>query len=66
MILRKAHDIHAAVTFNGKRKRVGFDDQTEGSKEEREFLDSVRHQVALPDYTLFGKSIEQGDLNKEK
>jgi len=51
--LRKAHDVKANG-FQGKKKRVGFDDQTDGLKEEREFLDTVRHQVALPAYTLFG------------
>jgi len=54
VMLRKANDFNANGGFHGKKKRVGFDDQLDGSKEEREFLDSVRHQVALPDYTIFG------------
>lgn len=53
VVLRKAHDVKANG-FHGKKKRVGFDDQLDGPKEEREFLDNVRHQVALPHYTLFG------------
>lgn len=40
---------------NGVKKRVVFEDEKEkGGMEEREFLDSVRQEVALPDYELFG------------
>ncbi|KAI0369810.1 DUF590-domain-containing protein [Pilatotrama ljubarskyi] len=46
---------------NGKKKRVMFEDQTAESEaerlaneeEEREFLDRVKREVALPDYDLF-------------
>ncbi|KAI0761839.1 DUF590-domain-containing protein [Trametes elegans] len=46
---------------NGKKKRVMFEDQTAEAEaerqaqleEEREFLDRVNREVALPDYTLF-------------
>ncbi|KAJ6504498.1 calcium-activated chloride channel-domain-containing protein, partial [Mycena vulgaris] len=41
---------------NGKgKKRVVFEDEKEkGGAEEREFLEGVRKQVALPEYELFG------------
>ncbi|GLB43323.1 putative calcium-activated chloride channel [Lyophyllum shimeji] len=40
---------------NGVKKRVVFEDEKEkGGMEEREFLDRVRQEVALPDYELFG------------
>ncbi|KAI0675957.1 DUF590-domain-containing protein [Trametes maxima] len=46
---------------NGKKKRVMFEDQTAeaeaerlaNQEEEREFLDRVNREVALPDYDLF-------------
>ncbi|KDQ51062.1 hypothetical protein JAAARDRAFT_185547 [Jaapia argillacea MUCL 33604] len=40
---------------SGKGKRVVFEDETSGAdgKEEREFLEQVRREVALPDYELF-------------
>ncbi|TDL23837.1 DUF590-domain-containing protein [Rickenella mellea] len=39
----------------GKKKRVVFEDENSGAaKEEREFLEKVRHEVSLPEYTLFG------------
>ncbi|KAI0358315.1 DUF590-domain-containing protein [Trametes cingulata] len=46
---------------NGKKKRVMFEDQTAeaeaerlaNQEEEREFLDRVKREVALPDYDLF-------------
>jgi len=53
VVLRKAHDVKANG-FQGKKKRVGFDDQLDGPREEREFLDNVRHEVALPAYSIFG------------
>ena len=34
-------------------ERVVFDDEEKGEKEEREFLEGVRHEVSLPEYTLF-------------
>ncbi|KII87096.1 hypothetical protein PLICRDRAFT_176887 [Plicaturopsis crispa FD-325 SS-3] len=37
-----------------KKKRVAFEGEEKGGKEEREFLESVRSEVALPEYTLFG------------
>ncbi|KAL0069139.1 hypothetical protein AAF712_003825 [Marasmius tenuissimus] len=37
------------------RKKVVFEDEKEkGGQQEKEFLESVREQVALPDYDLFG------------
>jgi hypothetical protein len=44
---------------NGKgekgKKRVVFEDEKEkGGQEEREFLEQVRKEVALPEYELFG------------
>ncbi|KAG6849673.1 hypothetical protein H0H93_006389 [Arthromyces matolae] len=39
---------------NGVKKRVVFEDEKEkGGLAEREFLDAVREQAALPEYTLF-------------
>ncbi|KAG6855942.1 hypothetical protein H0H87_009135 [Tephrocybe sp. NHM501043] len=39
---------------NGVKKRVVFEDEKEkGGMAEREFLDNVRAEVALPDYELF-------------
>jgi anoctamin-10 len=48
----------------GKKKRVVFEDEVpvngngekgeRGGKEEREFLETVRKEVALPEYELFG------------
>ena len=46
----------AASTSPGKKKRVGFaegEGSGVGGKEEREFLERVRNEVALPDYGLF-------------
>lgn len=44
----------------GKKKRVAFDDEPAGqahddvrTREEREFLETVRSEVALPDYDIF-------------
>ncbi|RDB23782.1 hypothetical protein Hypma_008903 [Hypsizygus marmoreus] len=40
---------------NSVKKRVVFEDEKEkGGMEEREFLDGVRAEVALPEYELFG------------
>ncbi|KAF9461505.1 calcium-activated chloride channel-domain-containing protein [Collybia nuda] len=40
---------------NGVKKRVVFEDEKEkGGMEEREFLDGVRAEAALPEYELFG------------
>lgn len=40
---------------NGVKKRVVFEDEKEkGGLEEREFLDGVRKEAALPEYELFG------------
>ncbi|KAF8074650.1 calcium-activated chloride channel-domain-containing protein [Lyophyllum atratum] len=40
---------------NSVKKRVVFEDEKEkGGMEEREFLDRVREEVALPEYELFG------------
>ena len=46
---------------SAKKKRVAFEDDTNGSdvaksangKEEREFMERVRREVALPEYSLF-------------
>ena len=38
---------------SGKKKRVVFEDEETGAKEEREFVERVRREVALPQYTLF-------------
>ncbi len=57
-VLRKVDSVRASAKangFNGKKKRVGFHDEGAGAKEEREFMENVRQQVALPEYTLFGK-----------
>ena len=48
---------------NGKKKRVVFDDEKTGEKQEREFLEYVRHQVALPQYQLFGERDNISSLN---
>jgi anoctamin-10 len=59
-VSRKADSVKANVKSNGlgsKKKRVGFDGEGVGAKEEREFLENVRHQVALPEYNLFGSRI---------
>lgn len=37
----------------GKKKRVVFEDEEKSEKEEREFLERVRREVALPEYSLF-------------
>ncbi|KZT43215.1 hypothetical protein SISSUDRAFT_978754 [Sistotremastrum suecicum HHB10207 ss-3] len=50
--LRGANSVKANGV-NGKKKRVVFDDEKTGEKQEREFLEYVRHQVALPQYQLF-------------
>lgn len=39
---------------NSKKKRVGFEDDKNGAaRDEREFLERVRREVSLPQYTLF-------------
>lgn len=46
----------APSSTNTKRnngKRVVFEDEEFGEKAEREFLAEIRHEVSLPDYTLF-------------
>ncbi|THH17844.1 hypothetical protein EW146_g3059 [Bondarzewia mesenterica] len=40
-------------TTPAKKKRVGFEDEKNGAREEREFLERVRREVALPAYDLF-------------
>lgn len=52
---------HGAPPVSGKKKRVSFEDQPEGSepekpadgREERVFMEEVWRQVDLPDYELF-------------
>ncbi|OSX64068.1 hypothetical protein POSPLADRAFT_1168220 [Postia placenta MAD-698-R-SB12] len=52
---------HGAPPASGKKKRVSFEDQPEGSepekpadgREERVFMEEVWRQVDLPDYELF-------------
>jgi anoctamin-10 len=36
------------------KKKVVFDDDKTGPVEERKFLDEIRRNIALPDYSLFG------------
>ncbi|KAG5652528.1 hypothetical protein H0H81_004685 [Sphagnurus paluster] len=53
---RKAVSNHetTVVVKNGVKKRVVFEDEKEkGGLEEREYLDRVRSEVALPDYDVF-------------
>lgn len=39
---------------NSKKKRVGFEDDKNGAaRDEREFLERVRREISLPQYTLF-------------
>ena len=40
--------------FRGNKKRVVFEDEKADVKEERQFLERVRHEVSLPAYSLFG------------
>ncbi|KAK7687670.1 hypothetical protein QCA50_008885 [Cerrena zonata] len=50
-----------SITSSAKKKRVMFEDEASGSevaknangKEEREFMESIRREVALPEYSLF-------------
>ena len=51
---------NASVKGIGKKKRVAFDDEPTGqahddakTREEREFLETVRSEVSLPDYDTF-------------
>ncbi|KAJ7163483.1 calcium-activated chloride channel-domain-containing protein [Mycena crocata] len=59
-VLRAVESFRARkANGNGKgdkgKKRVVFEDEKErGGAEEREFLEDVRRQVALPEYELFG------------
>lgn len=49
--LNKSLNKHTAAT---PRKRVVFEDEKEkGGAEEREFLERVREEVALPEYNVF-------------
>lgn len=41
------------ISSGGKKKRVVFEDEERGAKEEREFVEKVRKEVALPQYQLF-------------
>ncbi len=46
--------LSGASAGNSKKKRVGFEDDTNGAaRVEREFLERVRREVSLPQYTLF-------------
>jgi anoctamin-10 len=40
--------------LRGNKKRVVFEDEKADAKEERQFLEDVRHEVSLPEYSLFG------------
>lgn len=52
--LRSRKATGSSAGGGGKKKRVVFEDEGRGAKEEREFLEVVRREVALPEYTLFG------------
>jgi hypothetical protein len=46
--------LSGASAGNPKKKRVGFEDDKNGAaRDEREFLERVRREVSLPQYTLF-------------
>jgi anoctamin-10 len=46
--------LSGASAGNSKKKRVGFEDDKNGAaRDEREFLERVRREVSLPQYTLF-------------
>jgi len=45
--------ISATNTKRNNGKRVVFEDEEFGEKAEREFLAEIRHEVSLPEYTLF-------------
>lgn len=57
----KGLSFSGASAGSAKKKRVAFEDDTNGSdvaknangKEEREFMERVRREVALPEYSLF-------------
>ena len=45
--------LSGASVGNSKKKRVGFEDDKNGAaRDEREFLERVRREVSLPQYTL--------------
>ncbi|KLO19131.1 DUF590-domain-containing protein [Schizopora paradoxa] len=45
--------VSATNTKRNNGKRVVFEDEEFGEKVEREFLAEIRHEVSLPEYTLF-------------
>lgn len=49
----KAHLSASHSNGSSKKKRVDFEDEEKGAKGEREFLERVRREVALPEYTPF-------------
>jgi hypothetical protein len=52
---KKKQNGSSPMSPGAKKKRVVFEDeQDKGSKEEREFLERVRYEAALPEYELFG------------
>ncbi|KAF9262938.1 DUF590-domain-containing protein [Marasmius fiardii PR-910] len=58
-ILRKLGSFKSKTTSDSSdsssKKKVVFEDEKEkGGQEEKQFLETVREQVALPDYDLFG------------
>jgi len=51
---KKKQNGSSPMSPGGKKKRVVFEDEQEkGGKEEREFLERVRSEAALPEYDLF-------------
>ena len=50
---QSSHKHSSSDGSNGKKKRVVFEDEESGEKEEREFLAAVRHEAVLPEYTQF-------------
>jgi anoctamin-10 len=58
-IQRGLNSLWSRKQSSGKKKRVAFEDETDGKgegeedKAEREFLENVRNEVALPEYELF-------------
>ena len=51
---KRRPSLSGASAGNSKKKRVGFEDDKNGAaRDEREFLERVRREVSLPQYTLF-------------
>jgi anoctamin-10 len=50
---KRRPSLSSASVGNSKKKRVGFEDDKNGAaRDEREFLERVRREVSLPQYTL--------------